>query len=125
MDGYCARITLALSAAAACGAAAGAGAAVWRAPAVAQAQMSASSSENTGRILGPSRLHYSTSSTTNGCPTNTHTTTHTMQAPLARGIGRRPHSGDPITGPECTSSKENIPSKVSPFTTRRGAVRVA
>src|SRR5207247_1507115 len=36
-----------------------------------------------------------------------------------------PHSGEGMTGPECTSANENVPSRVSPLTTRRGATRVA
>src|SRR5213593_5074779 len=72
VDGYCARNTLVLSALApgAAGVAVETGRAVCRAPDVAQAHVSASSTGNSCRMRGPSGLRYFTSSTTNGCPTN-------------------------------------------------------
>src|SRR5581483_5052206 len=51
--------------------------------------------------------------------------THGRAAPLQAGPGEGAHSGAGTTGPEWTSSKANTPSRVSPFTMRRGAVRVA
>src|SRR5205085_5271038 len=56
----------------------------------------------------------------------THTAaTHRSRPPLQDGNREPGHSGVGTTGPECTSSNANTPSSVSPFTTRRGAVRVA
>src|SRR6266550_1871046 len=42
-----------------------------------------------------------------------------------RDAGTIAHSALGTTGPDRTSSNENAPSRVSPFTTRRGPVRVA
>src|SRR5207244_719396 len=75
VDGYCGRVTLVLSADAADAgvagaAAAGAGAWAGRAPADAHAPARASSKHNDCRMLVSSAWRYLTSSTTNGCPTN-------------------------------------------------------
>src|SRR5437879_2708472 len=56
-------------------------------------------------------------------PQDTHST-HTA-TPLQVANREPGHSAVGTTGPECTSSNVNNPSSVSPFTTRRGAVRVA